>query len=155
MWTGSVGQDVLDAAREHSVDVGLLEWWEPADGPATDDDVRVALRYGQSSAVGLVVDAGNVVQVRRPGDLRKVYAESEKVFAAARPAIAAVDRVIEERAPGWIARRIELDASIKAGQTTSVAEAELTAALIMEEREVDQELLSHWVRLGGYNPDAA
>ena len=152
-WTSNIGQSVVDFADENGRDLGLFDWWTDADERSDVDTVRVALRYGIASSVGIVVDAGPVVTVRRPRDMRKTFRESEAVFAASAPQMKAIDQFIEDNlAEGWIKNSEDIDRRVKDSLTRSLDEADRDAfeVLLIESKPV---LESHWVALGGVMPE--
>ncbi|TFC92054.1 MULTISPECIES: hypothetical protein [Cryobacterium] len=153
-WTANVGQNVLDLAGTNGKDLGLLDWWEDADSSADDKVVRVALRYGIASSVGVILDAGHVVQVRRPSEMRELFRESEAVRTKASPQMEAVDQFIEENmSPGWIQAGVELNERVAESMKQSLAEAMADADAEISAREPIDALVAHWVSLGGAVPD--
>ncbi|NLP82626.1 hypothetical protein HF576_02070 [Microbacterium sp. CFH 90308] len=153
-WTENVDQTLIDLARAHNKDLAQVsEWWKPSERAANDDDVRVALRYGIAATGGIVVDAGHVVTVQRPGSLRVLAAENSVRTAAynASPQVKMVDEYLEQMMPGWKAQGRTTDAGVEASLRDSIREAERDAAQELA-GEVKPELTSHWQLLGGSLP---
>ncbi|GAB2519555.1 hypothetical protein [Paramicrobacterium agarici] len=151
-WVSNIDLQVLDDLNAPKKDLGEIDWWEEAEGIATDDAVRVALRFGEASSQGIVVDAIHVVQVRRPAEVRALIAESSDVRARYKNATAEVDAIIDAHlAPGWIESGEDLDARIDEDMRDLLAEAEREAA---EELSVEPkgELIVHWASIGGSLP---
>lgn len=156
-WTANVDQTVLDFARAHGKDLALLtDWWDPSDRPSTDDDVRVALRYGVKATGGIVVDAGHVVAVQRPNALRVLTDENALRTAAynASPQVKTVDDYLEQMMPGWKEQGRRTDADVAESLKASLREAEAEAAKELAS-PVKDALLEHWSSLGGRVPQPA
>lgn len=152
-WTANIGQNVLDLAEVKGKDIGLLDWWAEADTAAEDAVVRVALRYGIASSLGIVVDAGHVALVRRPNQMRATFREADVTRAEVAPQIAPIDQFVEKNlAPGWIQAGVELDARVKESMDRSLAEADEAAEREFARQEPKTELMAHWTELGGSLP---
>ena len=148
-WTDLLGQSLIDSARAEGTDLGDIDWWKDADRIATADDLRVALRYGLASRVGIVVDAGNVVQVRRPVEMRTQFAQTAQNRVELEPQLAQLDRVF---GAGAAEHRKELDERVNESLANAVREAEEDAAATLAV-SVDESLVAHWVSLRGLVPD--
>jgi hypothetical protein len=154
-WTGDVGQEVVDIAREHGKDLGEIEgWWAPTEARMNDDHVRAALRWGVASARGIVVAARYTVTLQRPHELAALIAETEPRLRAyrAHPQVKMVDAFMESQSPGWTAQSEELDANVDRSMRDSLAEAREEAAEELASASVNSALRAHWVRLGGLVP---
>ncbi len=146
-WNDLPARVVLEAARDRNVDLARLDW-PVAERPPTRDFLRVALRHGVACSVGLVVDAGDVIDLTRADELRGHAAKTP----AMRESLASADALMERLAPGWTEHGRDLDAKIvesleRAAQEADEDVAELLAA------PVKPELLEHWRSLGGFVPD--
>ncbi|WP_127818245.1 hypothetical protein [Microbacterium sp. CPCC 204701] len=154
-WTANVDQTVLDFARAHGKDLAqLTDWWEPSDRSANEDDVRVALRYGIAATGGIILDGIHVYTVQRPGTLRILADENAVRTAAynASPQVKMVDEYLEQMMPGWREQGRKTDAGVAESLKRSVQEAEADAAKELA-APVQDELVSHWAKLGGALPD--
>ncbi len=154
-WTPHLGQDVLNLTDAEGKDLGLFDWWEPAELPADEDVVRVALRYGIPSSVGIVLDARHVMAVRRPNELRTTFREADQNKAKTASAIASVEKLIEDASPGWIAEGRRLDEQVQRSLDNALAEADAGAAEEIAGKTPRPELIAHWTSLSGRVPSPA
>lgn len=155
-WTANVDQTLLDLARAHGKDPGTIaEWWQTASRSATDDDVRVALRYGFPTTDGIIVDARHVVPMHRPAGLRALAAENAVRTAKYNelPQVKMVEDYLETMSPGWREGSRKTDAGVAESLRNSIAEAVEEAAEELAQ-PVKPELVAHWQTLpGGYLPE--
>lgn len=155
-WVATLGQEVIDLAEATDKDLGTLgDWWEVSDRSATDDDVRVAIRYGSAVSGGIVVDGGYIVTAQRPHELARLAAENVVRTAAYNelPTVRAVDDYMEAVAPGWIQYGVDLDERVAESLRNSAREAEAEAAEEIAAVAPRDDLMRHWVSLGGRLPD--
>lgn len=152
-WIDFPGSIVLDLAKQLGVDLGSLEWRDDVDWVADDDVVRVALRYGVPTGQGVVVNAGHVVQVRRPGELRDLFAGSIGVMAGLKKQLRGSDTLMEAMIPGWKESSERLDREVEASLVESLREADVDAANEISKREPNESVVAHWRSLGGVLPD--
>ncbi|MCR2816873.1 hypothetical protein [Microbacterium jiangjiandongii] len=152
-WTANADQTVLDLARTQGEDLGLMtDWWENAERPSNDDDVRVALRYGLAATGGIVVDDRHVVTAQLRSTLRALAAEDGVRTAEfdTTPQVMRVNYYLEQMIPGWKERGLTDDGvaeSLKHALRESEEEAAEQLAV-----PVQPELLRHWERAGGVIP---
>jgi hypothetical protein len=155
-WTGNVGQEVVDFAREHKKDLGTIEdWWLEADTKLNEDHVRSALRWGIESARGIVVAAQFTVALQRPHELRKLVAENGPRMRAYResPQVKMIDEYLESQMPGWKAQGKKADEGVERALADSLEEAVADAERELRKADVRASLRSHWLQLGGVVPD--
>jgi len=151
-WVDYFDQSFIDEAVARGHDIGVLEdWWKPAESRAESAVLRVALRHGTASAAGIVIPGIHVAQVRRPGELAALAAESERVKRDGAATFAAVDEYIEAQSPGWIAYGKELDERVRESMERTRQEA-LAEAQKELDAPVKDDLVEHWKRLGGPVP---
>jgi hypothetical protein len=138
---------ILELAKTHAFDLGALKWL-PSERVPNMTVLRLALRQGAAASQGIVVPATVIVEEGRAAELASTFWDS----VAAHEKLAAMDRFIEQLAPGWIERGQKLN--------DEIAE---TVAKAMEESMVDiaealavapkPELIDHWLSLGGPAPE--
>lgn len=154
MRTANADQTLLDLSRTQGKDLGLMtDWWENAERPSNDDDVRVALRYGIAATGGIVVDDRRVVTVQLLSTLRALAGGNGVRVAEynATPEVKRVNYYLEQMIPGWKERSLETDDGVAESLKHALRESEEEAA---EELAVPVQpaLLRHWERVGGVIP---
>jgi len=123
--------------------------WQPADHPATDDVVRLALRYGLPCRTGLIVDAIVLINGREPEKFRALLRDAITRHATERDTMAPL---FESIMPGWTEQGRELDArahesiQVAVDRAQSRAEKQLAAP-------VRESAATHWRTIGGSDPD--
>lgn len=153
-WVNYFDQKLVDEVTANGSDLGTLEnWWEPAEGRASDLVLSVALRHGTASAAGIVVPAIHIALAKRPGELDALAHESERVRREAEPTVRAVDEFIDSQSPGWIERGRKIEQGVDDSMAAARAEAAEEAREVLA-APVDPDLLRHWVSLGGPLPVA-
>jgi len=149
-WTDVFGQSLIDSARSEGIDLGTVDWWKVAERPATVNDVRVALRYGVASEAGIVLDAGNVALVHRPGELRATFAEAAASRRSLEPLFAKVDKWAGE---GAEESRRSTDDGVERALQNALIQADAEALEVFTAVEPVPALVEHWARLGGITPN--
>ncbi|MEV5764824.1 hypothetical protein AB0L34_09655 [Micromonospora sp. NPDC052213] len=138
----------IELAVAHGADLSKLDW-QPAEKPADDLIVSLALRYGVKCSAGIVLDAAYVVLRRYPLEITETHQKAAESHAALlQEQGALMDKVL----PGWSDRKRELDARVDEShrQVVEDAEKQLEQALTAKERDTD--LVTHWINLGGLEP---
>lgn len=147
-WVDNLGSEDLELADRHEgADFDRLEW-KPADQAFDTDRIRLALRYGRPSRVGIFVAATDLVPAYNLERLRESHAE----VIAHRPKYRNELAKLEQAVPGRLAAEDASEAAVDAStaRTLERFEAELAAALAVEPRA---DLVEHWLRVGGIAPD--
>lgn len=146
-WIDTFRRDIFEAADEHHVDLDRLEWL-PAERGADVATVRLALRRGRASRLGIIVDAVDVDVAAYPERVGSTHAEA----VAFRPTLRSTLEKLEGVVPGTLAAEdasnLAVDQSI--ADTLARADAELAADLAAEPVP---ELVTHWRQLGGTVPE--
>jgi hypothetical protein len=146
-WT-NLPRATLALAKGNGADLGELAWVDVEEEHPIDDVVRVALRHGHACSRGLVLDAGYVLDLKRPNDLRIALAESKR----ARGVIAESDRLMESMAPGWTEHGQLLDEQMEAVMKQHIERADAERARLLVNPVVDH-LLAHWERGTDFLPE--
>jgi hypothetical protein len=122
--------------------------WEPAERIADGNTIRLALRYGVPSRMGLVVDVGDLVPLDHRDQVVKAHAE----WIALRPDYRKQVEKLEPIMPGGLAHHdhldVEVDTSVR--ETINRAHADFLQAI---ESPADASLVRHWQSLGGSVPE--
>lgn len=146
-WVNHVDRELFEVALSSGSDLAALDW-HPAERVLDDGTLRLALRYGHQSSLGLVVHVGDLVAYDRVKRIRDAHAES----VALREHLRASNAQMEAVVPGWTAAQeaadVEVDDSIE--QSLREAEADLNRALALPS---DERLVAFWATLGGRLPD--
>ncbi|WP_285100686.1 hypothetical protein [Promicromonospora sp. MEB111] len=146
-WVNSFGKKDFALLVEHGRTADDLPW-EPAERIADGDTIRLALRYGVPSRVGLVVDVGDLVPLDHRDQVLKAHAD----WLAARPAYRKQVERLEPIMPGGLAHHDHLDEAVDASvrETINRAHAEFLEAI---ESPANTTLVRHWRSLGGRVPE--
>ncbi|MBB2921283.1 hypothetical protein [Cellulomonas cellasea] len=146
-WVDMSARTVFAAVDEHGGDLDRLEWLQ-AERIADDATLRLALRFGRPSAVGIIVDAGDLVVLDHGRRIREAHAEA----VAFRPEYRKTLEKLEVVLPGTLAEEdrsnAAVDESIQAGLVES--DEDLAEAFRTPVRD---SLVDHWERVGGVLPD--
>ncbi|MCW2810342.1 MAG: hypothetical protein JWP61_800 [Friedmanniella sp.] len=138
-----------DTPRAREADPTSLRW-TGSGRCATDDMIRVALRYGTPCSGGIMVDAIMVEDLDWATTLGRSIEQRNCDRALAR---SASDGRIEAAVPGWARRSDRADARIESA--VSLVMDELDARAAQELRApADPDLLEVWARSGGRVPPA-
>lgn len=155
-WTANVGQELVDFARDQQKDLGIIDsWWQPAETRLNEDHVRAALRWGLASQRGIVVAVRYVVGLQRPHELAQLVAENRPRMKAYRESaqVRMVDDYLEGQMPGWKEHGKQLDADVERSMDRSLEEAVKDAERELKRTQVNPDLRSHWLSLGGTLPN--
>ena len=150
-WTDMLPDSMIfKAVEERGLDLTQLEWKE-AERQADDTTVRLALRHGRETSVGLVLEAWIVGLQDRPRDIRETHRAASVARAKLEPQNKMVDAIL---GPGSTEYRTELDARVDESVKQSAAEADEE----LEEKlagEAKPSLVECWASLGGRLPRPA
>jgi hypothetical protein len=151
LWNDLPGNLVLTAARDHQVDLAELDW-DPSDHPIDPIIVRLALRQGVACSRGLVVRGSDLSVRFRPQELIDVKLEGDATRAKLADWKSGQDDFMEQLIPGWTEHGRQLDASIADGLQSVFRDSvrDLQKEL---EAAPSEDLLAHWVGIGGALPD--
>lgn len=143
------GTRSFEAAVEHGADFDKLEWQPTEHLVFSSDVLRIALRHGVTSRVGIVLSAMHTTELGRADELRLSQQQFDERQAQLRRQSGAH---MESLMPGWTEAGDKLDADVRASTEEAAQEAEADLAEELA-APVRRELAEHWVRLGGRLPD--
>ena len=146
-WVDVFGRDIFEAADEHAVDLDRLEWL-PTERVADDTTVRLALRSGRASRLGIIVDAGDLEAAAYPDRVRSTHAAAVAAHVRLRPELEKLERII----PGTLAAEDAASAAVDESteRTLARADADLQTALRVPPLPG---LVEQWRQTGGVLPD--
>lgn len=149
-WTDfPAGTTTFETAVEHGADFDRLEWQRTEQRVFSSDMLRIALRHGVTSSVGIVLSAMKTVDLGRADELRLGQQQIDELEVQLRQQNGAL---MESLMPGWTTSGEELDARVRASTEGVAREAEPDLAKVLA-GPVNPALAEHWVRLGGQLPD--
>lgn len=133
---------------EHGKSLDDIPGWVDADRVLDGETLRIALRSGYRSQVGIIVDVSDLVDL----DWLRRNLESHRQLLAARPAARKQLEMFERIMPGTLAAEERSIREIDESTVESVRERlqDLGQALAKDPQE---DLVSHWRRLGGWLPN--
>ena len=146
-WCDHSAFSLFPIVRESGADLARLDWQPSERGVWDATSLRLALRHGVACSLGLVVDAGTVLEQERAAGIRRAYREAAQAQVALEPHNVAMERLF----PGWVAYGRELDVGIAESSEDAAMEAEEDAATDLA-APVDPALVEHWQSLGGRLP---
>jgi hypothetical protein len=138
---------VTETAVEHGADLSQLDW-QRSEKTADDLIVGLALRYGVKCKAGVVLDAEYVVLRRHPLEIIEAHHKATQSQAALREQNMLMDRVF----PGRADRRREIDAGVDESVRRVLEDAEQELEQKLSAKGHDDDLVSHWLGLGGLAP---
>lgn len=150
-WNGDfpAGSQTFNSLVEHGADFDKLEWEATKERVLSLDLVRVALRHGVATNVGIVLSGMHTVHLGRADALRlgqlAIDENQAKIREQSGP-------LMETLMPGWAKSGQELDARVRESTENIAKEAEADLGRVLA-APVDPVLAEHWVRLGGALPD--
>jgi hypothetical protein len=146
-WVSHFDKKIFGLFAEHGGTVDDLEW-KPSERIVDGDTIRLALRYGVRSQIGLVVDSGDLEPLDHRDQMMKSHAEG----LARRPEHRKLAENIEPIMPGRLVHQDHLDSEVDASvrETIGRAQAKFLRAV---ETPVDATLVQHWQSLGGRIPE--
>lgn len=147
-WTDFPGYDTFQLLLDYDADLDRLEWQPTEVRTFSPDMLAVALRYGEPSTTGIVLDAQHAVDIGRADELRRLQQESEALQAEISAKNGAFFEAIM---PGWTESGKALDERIRESTEDAAREAEADLDQVLAVA-VKPELADHWRRLGGYVP---
>jgi hypothetical protein len=128
-------------------DVGALSWVGVTDKHVIEDVVRLALRHGYRCSRGIVVNAGHVLDLKRPEDLRSTSAAARR----GPNGVTGTDWLSRSSARVWTEQGRKLDERVKALTKESIECADRKRAALLA-ASVNSSLLEHWEHLGARVP---
>lgn len=144
-----LGTKNFAAAVEHGVDFDGLAWQQTESRVFSSDMLRIALRHGVSSRVGIVLSAMHTTELGRADELKLAQQQLDESQARTRQQTGARG---ESLMPASATASEKLDAQVRAATEKAAQEAEASLAKELA-APVNPELAEHWVRLGGRLPD--
>ena len=143
------GTKYLETAVEQGADFDKLEWRRTEHLVFSSNVLRIALRHGVRSSVGIVLSAMHTTDLGLADEVKLGQQQIDELQAQIRQQSGAR---MESLFPGWTKSGEELDAQVRAGTEEAAQEAE---ARLAEElaAPVNPALADHWVQLGGKLPD--
>lgn len=140
----------LEAAAKHDADLDELPWQPTERRVASDDMIRLALRYGFATNQGIALDAAQASSLGWADEIRRSqqgYDESQAKIRAS-----ATGQLMERIMPGWATAGDELDAEVR---NSVEAAAQRADAQLAEDLAAPAEsaLEQHWSALHGHLPD--
>ena len=143
------GTQMFNTAVEHGADFDRLEWQPTEARVFSADMLRVALRHGVVSNIGIILSAMHTVALGRADELRLGQQQIDELGTQIRQQNGPL---MEALIPGWTESGEELDERVRQSTERSarVAEGDLAKVLAAP---VDPALADHWQRLGGVLPD--
>ncbi|GAA3819496.1 hypothetical protein [Cellulomonas soli] len=146
-WVDHIGRQDFAAVDEHGGDLDRLDWLA-AERVLDTETLRLAIRFGRVSRVGLIVDAGDLVVLDQPRRVREAHAAATAHRPAQRQVIAKLEQIL----PGSTEAEDVTNASVDASTANTLSELD---AKLQETWRVAPELalVRHWLDLGGTLPD--
>lgn len=147
-WSDLPATLALDVATEHNADLANLDWL-PSERPTSHYLVRLALRHGHTCSTGIVLDAADISVLGRGDELRQLDLERTE----AEQNLRSNNEQMEQLMPGWTTAGETLGEQVTQAMAEGAAEADQDEAEMLA-APLRPELVAHWERLGGFDPDA-
>ncbi len=142
---------LLELVAEHDLDLARLEWAE-TERQADETTVRLALRHGHETRIGIAVEGWIVGLQSRPVEIRTNHRAANEHREKIRPQTEYIDSIIG--GPEYVesGRRLDADVDASIERSAREADAELAEKLAGDPKP---ELVSCWTSLGGWVPNPA
>lgn len=139
---------MIEAAVEAGADLDKLEWRQAESLAFSPDLLRIALRHGMRSSVGIVLSAQHTDDLGRADQLRGLQRKIDRGQDQIRQRHG---EAFEALIPGWTESGKQLEAEGRAATEESAREAEAGLAEVLA-GPINPSLAEHWQECGGRLP---
>lgn len=147
-WSGFAGFETFESVLERGFDFDRLEWKLAESLVFSRDLLRIAVRYGNASSTGLILDAQHTLDL---GRAEKVRAQQRQIDHVQAEPGAKTGSGTGSDMPVWtVPGERHADSRESTEREVSRAGVDLRAVLAAPTRD---QLTGHWVRLGGSPAD--
>ncbi|NIH84699.1 hypothetical protein [Amycolatopsis granulosa] len=147
-WADIPARTTLDHAAEFNSDLDALTWAPAETRVFSNDLLRIAVRHGVATAAGIVLDAVHAVDLGRGDEVRVTQLALDEAKERLRET---TGPLLERVMPGWTENDKALDDRHRESMESSIEEFEEDLAEVLA-APVQEELLDHWLQLGGRPP---